>query len=402
LDKIIKRGFLTGFLILLSCLFSLAQPYTIGHTTITFNDPNRTGGFGSGGGPGRQIQIEIYYPATMQGDNTPIDSGQFPVIIFGHGFAMSWDAYQNIWEHFVPMGYVIAFPRTEGSLIPAPSHADFGLDLKQVAEKMQLQSSDQSSPFYQALTDRTAIIGHSMGGGASVLAAANDTNIATMVGLAPAETDPSAIAAAPDVTVPAVIFSGTSDAVTPPADNHIPIYNALSSECKTLIHIINGSHCYFANSNFNCDFAETSVGGSGTLPRLEQHDITFDFLDLWLDYTLKQNPASLSVFNDSLSSSSRITFEQDCNTVITGVAQNNTALNYYPNPTSDFIILENSQGLKDACLHIYDMYGRLLFMRKIHDAKESEPLDFQDLPAGVYVVYLTTPDKSYIRKVIKK
>ena len=44
-----------------------AQIFQTGTLTLTFNDPLRSGGFGSGGGPGRQIQIEIYYPAVTAG-----------------------------------------------------------------------------------------------------------------------------------------------------------------------------------------------------------------------------------------------------------------------------------------------------------------------------------------------
>jgi hypothetical protein len=56
--------------------------YSIGSTTITFNDPARSGGFGSGGGPGRQIQCEIYYPASSAGVNVAVSTGEFPVIVF--------------------------------------------------------------------------------------------------------------------------------------------------------------------------------------------------------------------------------------------------------------------------------------------------------------------------------
>jgi len=39
--------------------FPVFAQFQIGHTTITFNDPSRSGGFGTGGGSGRQIQTEI-------------------------------------------------------------------------------------------------------------------------------------------------------------------------------------------------------------------------------------------------------------------------------------------------------------------------------------------------------
>lgn len=79
-------------ILLLMTTFLNAQNYSIGHKTITYNDPARTGGYGSGGGTGRQIQCEIYYPSTTTGNNTPLASGNFPIIVFGHGFFMSWDA----------------------------------------------------------------------------------------------------------------------------------------------------------------------------------------------------------------------------------------------------------------------------------------------------------------------
>ena len=48
-------------LLFLSPFFLFCQ-FQIGHTTLTFNDPTRNGVFGSGEGPGRQIQSEVYYP----------------------------------------------------------------------------------------------------------------------------------------------------------------------------------------------------------------------------------------------------------------------------------------------------------------------------------------------------
>ena len=89
--------------------FVVAQNLSVGHATLTFNDPTRTGGFGSGAGPGRQIQTEIYYPAAAAGENVAVANGQYPLIVFGHGFAMIWDAYSNIWNQLVPLGYIMAF-----------------------------------------------------------------------------------------------------------------------------------------------------------------------------------------------------------------------------------------------------------------------------------------------------
>lgn len=290
--------------------FAAFAQYQIGHRTITFNDPSRTGGYGSGGGPGRQIQCEIYYPSATAGNNTSVSPGSFPVIAFGHGFVMTWDAYTNVWENLVPKGYIMVFPRTEGSF--SPSHNDFALDLNVCISKMQSLNNDNTSPFYQKVTQKTAIMGHSMGGGATILAASGNTNITTMVALAPAETNPSAISAASGISVPALIFSGVQDGVTPPVDHHIPIFNAVGSSCKTMIGIPGGGHCYFANSNFNCDFGETTSSSGISISRAQQQDIAQDHYGLWLDYHLKSNCTAWEQFLDSISLSTRITPNHLC------------------------------------------------------------------------------------------
>jgi pimeloyl-ACP methyl ester carboxylesterase len=288
-----------AFVAFFSSTFVFSQ-FQIGHTTVTFNDPTRTGGFGTGGGTGRQIQTEIYYPATTAGENAAVATGEFPVIVFGHGFAMSWDAYQNIWSHYAPMGYILAFPRTEGGLIPGPSHNDFGLDLRLVEQKLQVENTSASSLFYQKVKPNSAIMGHSMGGGATILAGANNTSIRTIIGLAPAETNPSAIAAAPNVSVPSLVFSGGQDGVTPPPDHHIPIYDGLGSFCKTFVNIVGGAHCYFANTNFNCDFGEATSSSGISISRTDQQTRTYSLLDPWLDYYLQGNCAAYDQFMNLL------------------------------------------------------------------------------------------------------
>jgi predicted dienelactone hydrolase len=298
----------------------------IGHTTLTFNDPSRSGGYGSGGGPGRQIQTEIYYPANTAGTSTPVATGEFPVIVFGHGFAMNWDAYSNIWEHYVPRGYIMAFVRTESSLFPSPSHGDFGLDLKLVAQKMlDLQSSN--TLFQNHIYPKVGIMGHSMGGGASFLAANNNTNIHALIGLAPAETNPSAIAVGPNVQVPSIVFSGSSDGVTPPAQHHIPMYNGITSTCKSFVNIIGGAHCYFANTNFNCDFGESTSSTGINISRTEQQNTVYSILDPWLDYNLKEICAGYGSFQLSLTNTPGTTTQTTCPTIpMVDITQNGNLL----------------------------------------------------------------------------
>ena len=298
---------ITSLIFFLTYLFA---QYPIGNYNINFQDPDRAY---------RDIETEIYYPAILPGENTPPASGQFPVIIFGHGFVMSWDAYQNLWEEFVPNGYIMVFPLTEGGLFTT-DHQEFGWDLQFLVTKIQDEGNDNASPIYNAVANNTALMGHSMGGGAAFLAADSlcingNIQLKTLVALAPAESSSngvSSIASAENITVPSLILSGSQDGVTIPDDHHLPMYESLASDCKTFISISGGGHCYFANPNFNCDFGETISSSGITITRAEQHEISFNFLNLWFDYSLKNDCDDFSIFQDSLATSNRISYNQFC------------------------------------------------------------------------------------------
>lgn len=376
------------FTLIAFCSFS---QYQIGHTTITFNDPARTGGFGSGGGSGRQIQTEIYYPATAAGENTTVASGEFPIIVFGHGFAMSWDAYTNIWAHYAPMGYILAFPRTEGGLFPGPSHADFGLDMNVVETRMQAEDALGSSLFYQKINGNSALMGHSMGGGATILAASTNTSIKAVVGLAPAETDPSAIAAAANVTVPAIIFSGGQDGVTPPNEHHIPIYDNLNSACKTFVNIIGGAHCYFANTNANCDLGESLSSTGISITREDQQNGTFIILDPWLDYQLKNDNAAWTAFQLSIDANKMFMTQTTC--TFAGIDEgSNERILFSPNPTNSIISFVNISNEKRE-VSILNASGQLLEKKEVQNQ-----VDFTQFKSGIY--FLQMNGKTY--KIIKE
>ena len=295
-----------GLMMLGSQAFS---QYQVGHTQITFQDAARGN---------RDIQTEIYYPASTSGDDVSMVADTFPVIVFGHGFVMAWSAYENLWAEFVPRGYIMVFPRTEGS-ITGTDHQQFGWDLQFLVTEMQNENMNTGSIFYQGVAQNTALMGHSMGGGAAFLAADSlctngNVNLKTLVGLAPAESSTngvSSINSALSVTIPSVVLSGSSDGVTPPIDHHIPMYDNLAG-CKTFIDVLGGAHCYFANTNTNCDFGEGTASTGISITREEQHAITFDFVNLWLDYTLKGDCHAFSEFNDSLQNSVRVDYNQVC------------------------------------------------------------------------------------------
>jgi len=193
-----KKNTLIICFLLLSTIGAFAQ-YPIGNKSVTYSDPDRSG---------RNIPCQVYYPAVSAGTGTALASGSFHLIVLGHGFVMTYDAYQNWWNSLVPQGYILVIPTTEGSF--SPSHEAFALDMAFLANKFRALNTDAGSEFYNKINERIGGMGHSMGGGAGLLASSKGA-FATFVGLAPAETTPSAVAACAEIDVPVLILAGGLD-----------------------------------------------------------------------------------------------------------------------------------------------------------------------------------------------
>ncbi len=373
----------------------------VGHTTITFNDPARsTTGYGSGGGPGRQIQTEVYYPAASTADNVPVVGTNLPVVVFGHGFSMVWSAYDNVWTNLVAEGYVVAFPRTEGSL--SPSHSEFGEDLRQVADKMLALNLNAPSMFFGKLSNKSAIMGHSMGGGSSFLAGANNTNITTMVTFAAANTNPSSAQAAVNVSVPNLVIAGVNDCVAPPNVHQDSMYNKLGSSCKAEVNIIGGGHCYFANTNFNCSFGEGTCSPNPTITRAQQQDVANDYTNLWLRYWLKNDCNAWNAFNDSLTMSNRITSSKSCNITCGIGLPKLQAINFnmFPNPASNEITIVNDLNIESLDVEIFNTVGQKVFeLKDLKSINGAAKLNVCGLSNGVYMVKVIHQNESVIKKI---
>lgn len=374
--KIMKDFIFSFFSCVFLVLIANAQTYQIGHTTITFVDASRSN---------RSIATEIYYPSDTAGDNVTLTSQntiQFPSLVFGHGFVMTWDAYQNYWEALVPNGYIIAFPKTEGSF--SPSHLEYGKDLAFVINQMNLQGALATSIFYNRVSTMNAVMGHSMGGGASFLAVPLNSNIKAIVNFAPAETNPSAVAAAVNISIPSLIFSGGNDCVTPPNTNQIPMYSALTSLCKTYISIIGGSHCQMANSNGFCSIGEGTCSPAAVITRSVQHSKLFSYLIPWLNFRLKGNCSQGTIFDSQILSDASITYQKNCiqcnDLQIAEISDELEDIILFPNPVKDFITIKGLYQ-KEYSILVFDINSKMIFNQKFN---ELFTLDTSVISSGIY------------------
>ena len=347
----------------------LCAQFELGHVSANYIDPARSD---------RSIACEVYYPSTSTGDAVAVAEGMFPFIAFGHGFVMDYTAYQNITDVLVQEGYILIYVETEGGF--APAHADFGLDLAYVADHFFEENATAGSLFQSHLIDRCAIMGHSMGGGATWLAANTSESVDCIAGLAPAETNPSAIAAASNVTVPAIVLSGSSDAVTAPADNHTPIFESTASACKYFVNIIDGSHCGYANSGSLCDFGELFFAG---LSREEQQQITHELLLAWFDVYLRDNAASNEVLQlyDEMQGNTETTIE-----CVVSVAQSDAqGMLVFPNPCTESLFLE-SDASGSMTYSVMDLTGKVVASGVLMFSGGRAEVSTVQLPAGVFTI----------------
>jgi dienelactone hydrolase len=370
--------------------FGYACAQGLGHTTLTFVDATRNN---------RSIPCEVYYPALSAGENTAALDPAFlaltgyPAIAIGHGFVIGASNYSLIAEQLIPFGFVVALVNTETGF--SPSHENFGLDLAFVTHALQQESQNSTSILHNIVhQEREAIIGHSMGGGAAWLAAASDPLIDAIVGLAPAETNPSAIAAAASVNCNSLIFSGSDDSVTPPADNHQPIFDGTNG-CKTFVSLSGGSHCGFIDAGTLCDFGEP-LGGS--LSRADQQEAYLTLMTAWLRYFLNGECVE-ALYTDYVASNSFLVADPIAACMLCGNVDdlNIIGMRMMPNPSiGSFEVQWREEAFQQ--MEILDLTGKNILREKVlqqYRVKVNEAL-----PSGIYLVKLSNEKSIVTQKLI--
>ncbi|MBI5645477.1 MAG: hypothetical protein HY962_00985 [Ignavibacteriae bacterium] len=206
------------------------------------------------------MSCRVYYPAISASQNATADSTGAPyaMIAFGHGFLAQNTYYTSYYEHLASRGYIVIAPQFVDT-----QHGQLALDLLACLQWLRGEHT-ASNGFLRGLIDTSAagISGHSMGGGASLLAASYDSRIRIAAPITPAETSPSAVSAMPNIFGAVCLISGASDGITQPAQNQQPMYNAASA-FKSLPLLAGANHTRFMDNPIG-DW--TDPNGSMTRP----------------------------------------------------------------------------------------------------------------------------------------
>ena len=214
---------------------------------------------------GSSFIATIHYPGTSTAVGAPLNpaAGPYPIIAFGHGFLSPVTLYQSTGAHLATWGFVTILPQTQGGLLP--SHGAFAADLVSSLDWLAGQATVAGSPWFGGIDgSRRGVMGHSMGGGCSLLAAQSDPRIRCVVPWAAANTNPSSITAALGVECATRLIVGSQDTIVAPSSTSA-MYPNLAGPSQ-LVTIIGGYHCGFIDSSIAfCD--------SGSITRQQQLSI---------------------------------------------------------------------------------------------------------------------------------
>lgn len=371
---------------------TFSQNYKIGHRQLTWSDASRNN---------RQVKFEIYYPAATTGDNVPvINNGQkFSLIVFGHGYQLTYKDYIWFKDSIVSKGFFLVFPRTEEQLFP--SHAEFAKDYAFIINRVDVTKSNNAVWYYNRIKNKYAVGGHSMGGGCSLLSIQYSAKISAVFNFAAAETNPSAIAACKGIAIPALVFAGGKDCVSPPSSNQSPMYNAVQNICKTYVLIQTARHCHWSNNDATCRAGELFCAPVSTSPKATL-TTSFNLLYQWLNDKLNSNANAAAKFQQLLASTKGITYQQSCNTNIIASTKNNinnNDLKIFPSIASTGTTLQVIMPALQhkTVLNVFNQSGQLIYKKDIpsFNNHQQHQVSTADFKKGIYFIALNDGSKLY-------
>lgn len=164
-------------------------------------------------GPHQVLRGELALVGLPGVVSTPRSGLGLPAVVFGHGWLQPSDRYRGLLRHLASWGIVAASPTTQRG--PLASHRLYAADLRtalDVCVGVRLGDGDISVD-----PAKLGLAGHSTGGGAAVLAAAEDSRVRAVATIAPAEVRPSAQTAAALCTMPGMHLAAERDLIAPAA-----------------------------------------------------------------------------------------------------------------------------------------------------------------------------------------
>jgi len=170
-----------------SCCQRPRAPFAVGIRTITLIDSSRTVSYPGGGPVPRKLVTVIRYPArgpatgTDELDAPPVTyAGPFPLVLFGHGFAVTPAPYGALLAAWARAGYVVAapvFPLENASAPGGPNESDLPnqpRDMSFVITRLLAASAHRGDALSGLIDPRRVAVSGQSDGGETALAVAYD------------------------------------------------------------------------------------------------------------------------------------------------------------------------------------------------------------------------------------
>ena len=329
-------------------------PYT--YETIVENDGMRDGPnyFGS----------TLYYPIDAE--------GPFSSLVLVPGF-VSPQSSVSAWGPYLASHGIIVMTIGTNTLTDLPQ--DRANALLDAVQTLQEENNRENSPVYQQIDiNKISVGGHSMGGGGAQIAATMDESLKSVISLNPWIQQWLINYEYLNHTVPNLIISGQDD-TTAPVNEHANVHYDYTPNTtpKAIYEIENGSH-----STGRFPSTANNYVGKIVLSWLNYFASEDDcYLPLLLEY-----PEQASIYQNNLETFS-INDDQ------------NSLINFYPNPVIDFITLRNNYNHNEKYL-IINSLGQIVLKGEIKS--NLEIIDLSTLSYGIYMLKV----KNNTLKIIKK
>ena len=154
-------------------------------------------------GPHRVLVGDLSYAGIEGKVYAPAEGNSVPAVAFGHDWLKPVKTYHATLRHLASWGIVVTAPDTEKGFLP--DHRGFSADLEtalQIAAGVKLGNGKVT-----VAPGKLGVVGHGMGAGAAILAAANNPRIRAVGALYPADTAPPASIAARSVKAPGLVIA---------------------------------------------------------------------------------------------------------------------------------------------------------------------------------------------------
>lgn len=232
--------------------------FAVGLRVMRIVDPSRVIRSAGGVTRPRTLVTSVWYPAS--GAASPRDvanappatsTGAFPLVVFGHGFAVRPSTYALLLHAWAAAGYVVAAPAFPIENADAPGGPNRGdlvnqpRDMSVVISRLRTAAADPGDPFHGLLTtDRVAVAGHSDGAMTALATAygarVRDRRVVAALVFSGARMDGIGGFTFRPGTPALLAVQGTADRLNAPASTYG--FFARAARPKFLLRLLGGGH----------------------------------------------------------------------------------------------------------------------------------------------------------------